>query len=174
MSPSAGSSTAPSLAPSPTPSESPSTILSTAPSGAPSISPSRSKFPSLTPSISMAPTLPCNGMSVDDRKMAIAKNIMDISGEGGFDDVEHPVYRAFSWIVEDDPLRPCPDDTNLLQRYALSLLYFATNGDEWIKCDRKGNANCNGQQFLSGSHECSWGGITCDSVDRVQKINIGK
>jgi hypothetical protein len=122
----------------------------------------------------MAPTLSCNDMPIDDRKQEIAKNVMSISGMGGFDDVEHPIYRAFSWIVEDDPLHLCPDDTNLLQRYALSLLYFATDGDNWIKCRRDDLAPCNAENFLSGSHECEWGGITCDSVNRIQKINIGK
>ena len=106
--------------------------------------------------------------------MAIKDVIVAISGMGAFDDVEHPVFMAFSWIVSDDPMRLCPDDENLPQRYALVLLYFATFGDDWNKCTRDGGTPCTGAKFLSGHHECDWGGVTCDSLDRVIKINLGK
>jgi hypothetical protein len=99
---------------------------------------------------------------------------MSISGMGEFDDVEHPVYMAFDWIIDGDPLHLCPDDANLAQRYVLSLLYFSTGGDNWMKCRRDGLAPCIEENFLSGSHECEWGGITCDSLKRVKNLNIGK
>ena len=106
--------------------------------------------------------------------MAIKDMIVAISGMGTFDDVEHPVFMSFSWIISDDPMRLCPEDINLYQRYALILLYFTTAGDDWNKCTRDGGTPCAGASFLSGSHECDWGGITCDSSGRVIKISLGK
>ena len=112
-------------------------------------------------------------MSRSDRRVAIGERILSLSNIGGLDDVENPVYLAFTWIAEDDPLFLCPDDINLLQRYVLALLYFATNGDNWSKCRRDGLAPCNAGNFLSGVHECMWGGITCDRLKRIKKLNLG-
>jgi hypothetical protein len=113
-------------------------------------------------------------MAADTRRQAIATQVVSISGTAGFDDPEHPVFMAFDWLVEEDTLRLCPDDANLLQRYVLALLYFSTGGDNWIKCRRDGVTLCQGENFLSNAHECEWGGITCDSLDRIQKLNLGK
>jgi Leucine-rich repeat (LRR) protein len=97
---------------------------------------------------------------------------MEISGDGALDDPEHPTYLAFDWIVDEDPLHVCPEDSNLLQRYALVVLYFYTEGDSWIKCRRDGLAACTAENFLSAFHECEWGGVTCDPLYRVQRLNL--
>lgn len=116
--------------------------------------------------------MPCNGMSTNDRMQAITKVVTYISGMWDFDDPEHPVYKALYWMIDEDPLHLCPDDGNLEQRYVLVLLYFSTSGDNWTKCRRDGLPICNGKNFLSGTHECEWGGITCDSLNRVKNINL--
>jgi hypothetical protein len=116
--------------------------------------------------------MPCNGMPTSDRMQAITKVVTDISGTRDFDDPEHPVYKALYWMVDEDLLYLCPDDDNLEQRYVLVLLYFSTSGDNWMKCRRDGLPICNGKNFLSETHECEWGGITCDSLNRVKNINL--
>ena len=79
-------------------------------------------------------------------------------------------HRAFGWLVDTDPLQLTPDgtpamDRRILQRYALSTLFFATEGDTW------GNKN----NWLSGD-ECGfqggpgWFGLGCNDVGEVRAI----
>jgi len=75
-------------------------------------------------------------------------------------------------MVEDDPLKLCPDEAHVIQRYAFAVFYFTTLGDEWLSCTRDGTTPCNGEYFLSGMHECLWGGITCGPGRRVLNINL--
>jgi len=89
-----------------------------------------------------------------------------------FDDPQHPVFLASSWIVSQDPMQSCPDDPNLTQRYVLVLLYYFTSGDNWSRCTRDGSTPCTGNRFLSGHHECTWGGVTCDASNHVKKISL--
>ena len=91
-----------------------------------------------------------------------------------FDDLEHPVFIASSWIADEDPLQICPGDPKFMQRYTLVLLYFYTSGDNWTRCTRDATTPCIDERFLSDSHECNWGGVTCDSLNRVKKLNLGK
>jgi hypothetical protein len=113
-------------------------------------------------------------MSPKQRAESIFEQVMLLSGMEPFDDPEHPAVQASSWIVNDDPLQICPGDPNLSQRYALALLFFYTSGDSWSRCKGDGSSSCPGDRFLSGSHECKWGGITCDPLDRVRKLHLGK
>jgi hypothetical protein len=120
----------------------------------------------------MVPTLQCNGLPTQDRRQSIANAVISISGDDPFDDAGSPVWLAFTWLVNDDQYYVCPEDESLAQRYALAVLYFATDGDNWMKCRRDGLAPCTDQDFLSEYSECLWGGITCDAFGRVQKINL--
>jgi hypothetical protein len=113
-------------------------------------------------------------MSPEARAQGIMEKIIGVSGEGAFDDLEHPVFMGFSWLVNDDPMQLCPEASNLLQRYATVVLYFSTLGDSWSMCSRVGSTPCESNSFLSAAHECNWGGITCDSVDRITRINRGE
>jgi hypothetical protein len=99
---------------------------------------------------------------------------MSLSGMDQFDDIENPLSLASTWIVDDDPLFLCPGNPHLAQRYAMVVLYFYTSGDSWARCRRDGSTSCPGNPFLSGYHECSWGGVTCDLDMNVLKINLGK
>lgn len=58
-----------------------------------------------------------------------------------------PQGRAFRWLVHDDDRRIEPDDPNVLQRYVLATLFFATNGPKW----HHGTLH-----WLSRLHECHW------------------
>lgn len=84
---------------------------------------------------------------------------------------DSPQALAFDWITEDDELRVCPDDPNVVQRYVLGVLYFATSGDSWHRCAVK-SEDCDGSNFLSGTHECSWGGVVCDDQGNIIEIHL--
>lgn len=111
-------------------------------------------------------------MPTEDRRREIAKAVTDISGFERFDDSESAVWQAFIWLVNDDGRKVCPDDESLAQRYALAVLYFATDGDNWMRCRRDGLPLCADEDFLSDFNECLWGGIACDSFGRVQNVNL--
>lgn len=68
-----------------------------------------------------------------------------------------PQVRAVSWLLFDDPIDN-PD--TLLQRYALGVLYYSTNGDNWK----------NSQNWLSPTHFCGWAGLECDRFQVVLEV----
>jgi hypothetical protein len=98
-------------------------------------------------------------------------------------------YKAYQWIKEDyeslqvlsgetiDTLKL--NDTSVLQRYALSTLFYATNGSQWV----------NSYKFLSNVSECEWmktrdepghqldgeeSGVTrCDDEQRIVSLQLG-
>lgn len=69
-------------------------------------------------------------------------------------DLTTPQGKAFDYLVNVDPVLeiPCASST-LEQRYGLTTLYFATQGEEWS--DNSG--------WLGDEQECSWTGIECES-----------
>jgi hypothetical protein len=81
-------------------------------------------------------------------------------------------FKAMNWLLNDDQLGLCPRDTNLKQRFAAALLYIGGAGEFWSKCGVD-DSDCNGYQFLSPVHECSWHGIGCDSNNHITSIHLG-
>ena len=63
-----------------------------------------------------------------------------------------PQGMAYVWLV-DDALNGdyYSDDETITERYALSVLYFSTNGDDWITKD----------DWLTSEEICQWQGISC-------------
>ena len=90
-----------------------------------------------------------------------------------------PQGKAYDWLLNHDPHCPDPRDCGTIQqRYALAVLYFATNGANWAYIED--TLNVAGDVWLSASHECDWYGVTCswdsdcnDAV-KVVKIWVGK
>uniref|UniRef100_A0A7S1GJ93 Disease resistance R13L4/SHOC-2-like LRR domain-containing protein n=1 Tax=Cyclophora tenuis TaxID=216820 RepID=A0A7S1GJ93_CYCTE len=78
--------------------------------------------------------------------------------------------KAFKWILSQDLI--CPDYPMLVQRFALVVLYYSTNGDSWRQCSNNPSAmdRCGEEKPFMGatrflttsSSECDWAGITCD------------
>lgn len=90
---------------------------------------------------------------------------IEISGEEAFFDINSPQYRALLFVAEDDPLKLNPNDpsvsTQIIQRYVLSVLYFATNGPSWKQR----------VYWLTGQHECGWQFVLCSSIQDENNYN---
>jgi len=110
------------------------------------------------------------------RKASILSRILDedISSAEMLYNNSSPQGKAFNYIVEQDKRQLHPDEHLLLQRYALAVLFFATQGDEWTY----GNLH-----FLTGVQECYWrkkvhmtllGVSACDSKSHVTHIQLCK
>ena len=88
-----------------------------------------------------------------------------------------PQGRATDWILNGDDLVVCPTAPKIIQRWALAVMYYATNGDEWDTCSEDDNSCANA--FLSPMNECEWFGITCvatpegNCVERILFENNG-
>lgn len=67
-----------------------------------------------------------------------------------------PQGKAYAYLANDDPgiTDHCSYST-LEQRYGLTTLFFATNGETWI--DSSG--------WLGDEQECFWYGVDCDDID---------
>ena len=83
---------------------------------------------------------------------------VDLSNE---DSIQH---QALSWLAFSDQLVTTPEDPLMVERYVLAVLYYATNGAEWI--------NNNG--WLADYSICSWFGVEECSDGYVTNIDLGK
>ncbi|KAG7371730.1 two component regulator [Nitzschia inconspicua] len=183
--PSADPSKEPSTTPSLRPSEEPSTDPSERPSIAPSSSPSKepsnapTDFPSGLPTISsapsMLPTLEVCRVSPEERIRAILAILDLVADPQLIRDPSTPQGQATEWILNVDDLA-CPTDPKLIQRWALAVFYYSTEGDGWELCS-DGNI-CDvppfegDSAFLSDVNECGWAGIRCNTVGCVTDIKF--
>ena len=88
------------------------------------------------------------------------------SGKTPLDNVNSPQSQALNWVTFQDPLRTEPGSPEQLVRYALAVLFYATNGHTWEK--RK--------YWLSSAHVCQWYGISCTSsgngLNQIEEIAL--
>ena len=95
--------------------------------------------------------------STDPETSAIPTSslLLDFLKEQSFDDgkalnnSQSPQFRAYSWLLDNSDLNEY-SEKQLLQRYSLATLYYATSGDQWL-------ANT---FWLSNFKECYWFGRT--------------
>lgn len=93
---------------------------------------------------------------VPTREQQIQEVVLTATADQVLSNPISPQYRAYEWILDDDPRQVPGDDPELLQRYILATLYFSTNNSTraattWIK----------DQEWMSLQHECDWFGIHC-------------
>ena len=88
---------------------------------------------------------------------------MGVSEKSALDDDTLPQGKAFQWICNDPFSSPLVgnDNDRIIQRYALAVFYYSTNGDNW-----KINSG-----WLSDSDECTtfWKGINFCTDGHVGK-----
>jgi len=91
----------------------------------------------------------------DKRQHAALSLLIDTSSLASIKTKDSPQHKAACWMIYDDSRKIDPRSKRgkaaFLQRYALVVLYHATNGMAWKKSDL----------WLSSSHECKWAGISC-------------
>jgi len=127
--------------------------------------------PTALPS-STAPTAGCKNWTFDERKTGFVLMLMKVVDPTSWTLLNSSQIKALNWLVYDDRRHICPDNHNLVQRYVLAVIYFATNGDGWFTCTWNQSTPCDGQPFLSAVSECDWGGIECDTTNHVAKISL--
>jgi len=105
--------------------------------------------------------------------------------------VSSPQQKAFNFVVnEADPVCHL-EEKRIIQRYTMALLFYSTGGETtWTRCTPDiSNTNCVGnpnlagqliasqlgtEDYLSSEHECSWGGVLCNSDDCITEIHLRK
>jgi len=119
--------------------------------------------------------------------------LADTHISAGAESSKSPQLQALRWLSESTSARenlqdtsPIDADTDLAQRYALAVLYFATGGDSWKECSQDVTSKCESSDgsglqssahFLSGGPVCSWFGLTCTNdqkKDIVTWIDLSK
>ena len=97
--------------------------------------------------------------------------MLSVSGLERFFATSSAQSKAYQWLVNDDLMQTCPDDSHLTQRYILAVLYFSTAGETWVGCT-KDPTPCDEEPFLSGEHECAWEGVGCNSDNQVTALHL--
>lgn len=104
---------------------------------------------------------------------------LDVSAGDELFDVNSPQYQAALWLILEDRLSYWPearltmDHPKVLQRYALAVFHYSTNGDDWYYCG-KNTGNCFDVTWLTSFDECDWFAITCDDNGYVEMMSFGK
>jgi hypothetical protein len=132
------------------------------------------KDPEATIQPTVAPTASPTLQPVMTREQVLDDFITKVTGKVELQDEESPQSLARKWLVEDDDLwsslEKVPSDyERVIQRYALAVFYYATNGHiAWGLSDDT--------SWLDGD-ECSgdfWFGLDCNAQDQVRTIAFGK
>lgn len=167
-------------APSPAPTNPPTdpAPVTPAPTQAPTLAPTQGPTPTLAPTLSN-----CPGITPEERVAMILAILDAVADPVKIRDATLPQGLATAWILAQDAMELCPTHDKLIQRWALAVLYFSTGGEEWFQCSANANTgdNCGNEdpfvlgqeRFLSGSGECEWAGITCNSDECVTEIEFG-
>ena len=106
--------------------------------------------------------------SLSSQQQEISEIAISVSGQESIDNVHSPQRKAYTWIVHDDKLfqntkEPLIHDA-VVQRYVLSVFYFATNGPLWVENNWLSESECND----------AWTGIKCNSQNQVISLLLGK
>jgi len=125
----------------------------------------------------------CPGITDQERYDQIIARLDQVADEADILNPATPQGKATIWIIEQDEFNSCPQDLKLIQRWALAVIYFSTNGDDWFECSANPTAtdDCgskrpfiNKERFLSSGTECDWAGISCNVDGCVTEIEFGK
>ncbi|KAL9179949.1 hypothetical protein ACHAXT_007919 [Thalassiosira profunda] len=151
------------------------------------------------------PSFPCN-LEPEERAAQIRELLGTVSDPALFDDPATPQAQALDWITNEDTIEPvlCPNEIGegctrggsvnpLVQRYALAVFYYGTDGDDWEQCsapddfsdpasiavadaacervvtpfgvanERVGDTSTDA--WLGPVNECFWGGVACWGSD---------
>ena len=117
----------------------------------------------------------CNNISREQRDDEVEAIIRSITDDGVLDNADSPQSKAMNWLLFEDSSLVCPGArSKVIQRYALTVFYYSTGGDEWIFCSNDERVPCtsNEARFLSTSDECGWYGVSCNELERVNALKL--
>ena len=135
------------------------------PTGPEPTQPPRPEEPTPEPSSMPSRGSNCPGLTLAG-KISAFRELAELYGTdlALLDDESTPQYKAFNWLLNEDEAGICPDEINAGARYALAVVYFSTDGDNWTICSRDESTPCAGsERFLSGANLCDWYGISCNA-----------
>ena len=146
----------------------------------PTVSPTEA--PTVSPT--EAPTNICKLTDVE-RIDGIRDIIKSVSNLEDLDTPGTAQNMAYSWLIseESSDLFVCPDDsTFVLQRYVLAVVYYATKGQEWDRCNQgaeecfsvKKGVRTDHEPYLSKANVCEWFGVSCINDSIVISIQLGE
>lgn len=88
--------------------------------------------------------------------------------------VDSPQYKALNWLMNNDAYTP-PTEMLWVERYILAVLYFSTDGDNWIEESNSifMNVLVSVCDWSSGSWATGdWRGVDCKSDESVVEVRI--
>lgn len=106
----------------------------------------------------------------------IEEFLESLSGAEVFRDKNSPQYMAAVFLAEEDKVGPTLDTIEELEdRYALTVFYYAMDGNNWFSCYKNHNACSEGSSWLNPdvSH-CEWNAISCNDDGRVVDLYYSK
>lgn len=105
----------------------------------------------------------------DDEQSSTCQSVIfdiveNVSGTRNFDD-DSAQQKALTWLLQDAEVNGCDVENEVIERYALSTLYFSTNGEAWKNSDG----------WLSEFDVCTgWHGIICPDATNIEEISLCK
>jgi hypothetical protein len=115
------------------------------------------------------------------RAADIRNQLVTVSGTAALKDDDSAQYKAYTWLLDEDPLQLKAHSPFLKQRYVLAVLFFSldgpnwTNGDPWIV-----TLGGDDDFFLNENPEnvgleaaCSWEGVDCDEDNHISELYLG-
>jgi Leucine-rich repeat (LRR) protein len=98
----------------------------------------------------------------DDFKGVFTANVSD---QLGFRNPKSAESLALEWIVLNDTLALSLDDSSLIQRYILMVIYYGNGGDGW-------DFPKPSKPWGSGIPECEWDYVACTDDDEVSGLSL--
>lgn len=91
--------------------------------------------------------------------------LIQTSGDTSVKHKTSPQHKGTCWMLRQDPLRLSQSNRKRFgQRYALAVLWYATQGDKYWK---------EKQNWMSEKHECTWYGVVCNSWGTIIELDLG-
>ena len=104
---------------------------------------------------------------IEQRNQGITTILLDLSNKEQISEFDAAQLNAKNWMLgaNNTNLDPKNDMDKIGQRYVLAVLYYSTNGGQWVE---KGN-------FLSSGDECHWHPtVNCTMGEHVMYMQLGK
>uniref|UniRef100_A0A7S1V5Y3 L domain-like protein n=1 Tax=Grammatophora oceanica TaxID=210454 RepID=A0A7S1V5Y3_9STRA len=129
----------------------------------------RTQEPSMAPIKTSQPTGPTSSpttMAFFESEQVLIAELGSVLDTEKLSDTTSPVSKAFQWLLTEDQFSTTTN-TELRERYVLTLFYISTVGEEW---DDQLELSTTGHCTWGGLNETSTVGIDCDSNSRLTEI----